>query len=347
MKKTLIHIIPTLKNGGAETVLTRLVEEFSKDNVEQIVVTLEGIDSDFYHKNVSLFAKVFHLKHSDFNVVQWLNENPTARIIAWMYKPIFFAQKWKLQSRSNPRVYWNIRNSNFRFFQIRQRFSLYAFGLISHVVRPYIIFCSHQAKKVHNNCFFSQNNQCVIPNRWAKELDNLPRLTQPDTPTFLYVGRYDVMKGPKRLIRLFKTFVRLHPTAKLNIAGRGWTNKMIPSAIQDKVTLLGNTDKIYEHYSSASALLFTSYSEGYPNVLVEAMVSGLPIIAFEAGDSKRILQDYPLGYTVKSKRSFLLKMEKMSLHPFTINERNTELLIQKEKLNFIKTVEDYQKFLSL
>ena len=42
--KNIIHIIPTLQNGGAETVLARIVEEFSKNNVEQIVITLQGIN---------------------------------------------------------------------------------------------------------------------------------------------------------------------------------------------------------------------------------------------------------------------------------------------------------------
>ena len=49
--------------------------------------------------------------------------------------------------------------------------------------------------------------------------------------------------------------------------------------------------------------LFTSYSEGYPNVLVEAAVSGLPIIGFEAGDSKYILDRLRLGYSVSSNKN--------------------------------------------
>ena len=37
--KTQIHIIPTLQNGGAETLLTRLIEEFSGKGIEQFVIT--------------------------------------------------------------------------------------------------------------------------------------------------------------------------------------------------------------------------------------------------------------------------------------------------------------------
>lgn len=51
--RTLIHIIPTLENGGAETVLTRLVEEFAKDGVEHFVISLHGNENDFNHAQIA------------------------------------------------------------------------------------------------------------------------------------------------------------------------------------------------------------------------------------------------------------------------------------------------------
>lgn len=343
---TILHVIPRLTNGGAEIVLARLVKELANKNISQFVVTLQGSDADFNHQKVSQFAQVVHLKTAKFNLVQWLDENPNAKIIAWMYRPILFAHRLKSKSTANPDIYWNIRNSNFRYFQIIQRCSLYAFGVLSHLLKPKIIYCSNRAKLTHQAYFFSKENHTVIPNRWAKVTANLPSINQPKTPTFLYVGRYDTMKGPKRLIKLFSAFVKKQPEACLQIAGSGWTKKMIPKEIENNVVLIGNTDKIYNYYANATALLFTSYSEGYPNVLVEAIVSGLPVIAFEAGDSKLILQDYAFGDTVNSNQSFLLAMEKVSSHPHTLNERKKEVTIQKEKLNFSKTVLEYLKFLS-
>ena len=55
IKKT---IIPTLKSGGAENVLVRLVEEFDKLGVEQTVITLSDSKSDFYYKKVKIFCNV-------------------------------------------------------------------------------------------------------------------------------------------------------------------------------------------------------------------------------------------------------------------------------------------------
>lgn len=342
---TVLHIIPTLQSGGAETVLARLVYELSSHNIKQVVFTLHGSKTNFNHQKIDQFAEVIHLEQSNFNVVQWLDNNPEAKVVAWMYKPILKAHLWALRSKSSPVIYWNIRNSNFRYFQLFQRISLFGFGILSRFLKAKIIYCSYQAKKVHERYFFSRASQSVIPNRWAKIKEDLPEISLPSTPTFFYVGRFDSMKGPKRLIRLFKKFAMKHPNVQLHIAGRGWKTKHIPESIKDRVTLLGNVSDIYDHYARASALLFTSYSEGYPNVLVEAMVSGLPIVAFEAGDSKLILKDYPFGHTLTSNASFIETMGKMTTYPYSLQKRKAELSIQKEKLNFKKTAMEYQYLL--
>ena len=155
------------------------------------------------------------------------------------------------------------------------------------------------------------------------------------------------MKGSKRLLKIFAQYIKENPKAKLQIAGSGWTSKIIPATLKENIILLGNIDNIYDYYANSSALLFTSYTEGYPNVLVEAIVSGLPVIAFEAGDSKQILKSYPYGVTLDSNRTFLEKMHFFSKHPFTVEERLKELLIQKEKFNFKKTVAEYKRFLKV
>ena len=48
-------------------------------------------------------------------------------------------------------------------------------------------------------------------------------------------------------------------------------------------------DKIPYYYYSADLLLFTSLSEGSPNVIKEAMACNLPIVSTDVGDVKEII----------------------------------------------------------
>ena len=111
-----------------------------------------------------------------------------------------------------------------------------------------------------------------------------------------------------------------------------WTIDKIPTQIRERVFLLGNVKNIYPLYRTAEALLFTSHAEGYPNVLVEAVVSGTPIIGFEAGDSKLILDAYDLGYSVDTQLNLSINLVLYSTTLFPTKKKKEKLLVNKNCL---------------
>lgn len=344
--KNIIHIIPTLQNGGAETVLARIVEEFSKNNVEQIVITLKGSTSDFHYEPIKKYCRILDWKRNSKSIEALLIEQSKSPILAWMYPAIFFAHKLKKRLRTKHPIIWNIRHSSFRWNQLYQKLALFGFGLYSRLTTPKIIYCSYRSQQVHEKYFFSKNKRTVIQNRLAKKINlTIPKDQYSGNPFLLYVGRYNLAKGPDRLIDIALKYFEKNNTSKLIIAGGGWNKKQIPNVISDKVQLEGDVSNIEELYQKASALLFTSYSEGYPNVLVEAAVSGLPIIGFEAGDSKYILDRYSLGYSVSSKKMFLEKLQEIENQPPTLDQRKKAAQDQEIKMNFKETVKEYLHFL--
>jgi GalNAc-alpha-(1->4)-GalNAc-alpha-(1->3)-diNAcBac-PP-undecaprenol alpha-1,4-N-acetyl-D-galactosaminyltransferase len=67
--------------------------------------------------------------------------------------------------------------------------------------------------------------------------------------------------------------------------------------VEKQVIFTGKSDHIEELYLTSSVFAFTSSSEGFPNVIGEAMSAGLPVVAFDciAGPSEMI-QDGVTGF---------------------------------------------------
>ena len=92
-------------------------------------------------------------------------------------------------------------------------------------------------------------------------------------------------------------------------------------------------------YQSIDAFLMTSITEGFPNVLVEAMASGLPCISTDVGDAKYIVQD--LGSIVPPRNAKALADAILAYVQKTKAEKQSLKLATRERVeqNFsIETV---------
>lgn len=102
------------------------------------------------------------------------------------------------------------------------------------------------------------------------------------------VGRLHTVKGFERLLKIWKEAVKNHPDWKLYIVGDGDENQNLISLansldITQSVVFTGVLphDEVMEVMKRSSIYTMTSYSEGFPFVLIEAMSCGLPVITFD------------------------------------------------------------------
>jgi glycosyltransferase involved in cell wall biosynthesis len=139
-------------------------------------------------------------------------------------------------------------------------------------------------------------------------LDALPRAEYQlgsDTLQFLFVGRWDRLKGLPELYEVLRKRVDL--PLKLTIVGPIPKDKRIPD---DRITYLGpihNSDKLKKVYDNHDVLLCPSISEGMPNVIMEAMARGLAIIATNVGATAELV-DEDVGWLIPPKNP--LELEK-------------------------------------
>ena len=121
----------------------------------------------------------------------------------------------------------------------------------------------------------------------------------PVGPLVLVVGHLIPRKDP---LLALEVFLEGAPAgAHLWFLGRGPLEQDLAMEIEargagDRVRLLGEVspDELSMYYGSADLLLLTSRREGRPNVVLEALASGLPVLATRAGGTAEILGESPM-----------------------------------------------------
>jgi glycosyltransferase involved in cell wall biosynthesis len=119
-----------------------------------------------------------------------------------------------------------------------------------------------------------------------KGLDH-PWFAQKEPPVVLGVGRLTKQKDFSTLIHAF-ALVRQHYPARLMILGEGEQRSSLGALVcelglADEVALPGFVENPYAYMARAAVLVLSSAWEGLPNVLIEAMAVGTPVVATDCG----------------------------------------------------------------
>lgn len=110
------------------------------------------------------------------------------------------------------------------------------------------------------------------------------------------MGREDTVKGFWHLIKSFSLVHRKLPDTKLLIIGQGeytaYRELSVALGIDDAVYFTGLKKNPYPYLEQSALYVLTSYHEGFPNAMVEAMALGVPVIATDCLTGPReILED--------------------------------------------------------
>ena len=103
-----------------------------------------------------------------------------------------------------------------------------------------------------------------------------------ETPVVLHVGRIAAEKNLTALNAAFAEIRRRCPSARLLLVGDGPETGKLRSRWPDAIfTGMLRGEALARHYASADFFLFPSLTETFGNVTLEAMASGLPVVAFD------------------------------------------------------------------
>lgn len=299
MKSKIAFLIHGLNAGGMERVMSELVNNFcSKENVEVHLLLYGKSRELFYTVSDKVIIHIPNFPFSDenrlistFKTVKYLRSrikaiNPTVILsfgeiwnslvlisLAGLKQSIFVSDRCK-------------PDKSFGFFN----------DLIRKIVYPSakgIIAQTEKAKEIYFKQFRNDNIQII-----GNPIRNIDENKQSHTENIVIsVGR---LIDSKHFDRLIDIFYKINlPDWKLVIIGGDalkqnnllkLKQKIETLNLNEKVELLGSIKNVDEYLLKSKIFAFTSSSEGFPNVIGEAMSAGLPAVAYDciAGPSEMI-----------------------------------------------------------
>jgi len=145
----------------------------------------------------------------------------------------------------------------------------------------------------------------LIPNGVKVEPFDLPRDGVNEKQTILCVGEITARKGFQFLFLALPHILTVHPDVQLVMIGEGPEKSRLMElsqrlGVQDKVKFLGHVirESLIQQYERSSVFCLPSLHEACGIVLLEAMVSGKPVVSTSVGGVPEVVKDGETGVLV-------------------------------------------------
>lgn len=349
-KINIIFVIPNLRAGGAERVVSFLAKELDKTKFNTTLIVI-GYKKDIAYNvenlNVVCFEKsrvltgipkIFNYLHIDkpdivFSVVGHLNT-------VMAYISIFFPRiKFVAREVNVLSVLNNFNDQKFFNFSflIKRRFNFFD-----------KIIC--QSKDMFNDLNehfkIDQNKLVIINNPITKAFKVKLKEIKQDELNFITVARFKKQKGHERII---KTLNKLNIPFHYTIIGDGPEKDNIFNlidrlGIKERITHVPFSNEVEKYLGKSDIYLQGSYVEGFPNALIESCAVGTPVVAFKApGGLNEIIIDGLNGFIVNNENEFIESIQTLynnPLEPKTVSES------VYRKYSFEKILKKYEDLLT-
>ncbi len=300
MKQHVTLFINSLTSGGAERVLSVIITELIRQN---IAVTLLCIEKDNIYtlpkevniiylskltKHDSNIKKFLYLPYLALKLKKYIKENHTPLIQSHIYRANFtnllakvFGAKHKVE------VVEVISINHFKNKSLSAKINLKLIKLL-YKYADLVIFKAQRMKEEFLKEVPNIKNYTVINNPYnIEKIEHLAHETvddftfNPDRKYLINVGR---LSSQKKQITLIETVAKLNDNIELIIIGEGEEQQILEDAIvkyklKNRVHLLGRKDNPFKYIAQADIFVLASSGEGFPNVIVEAMITATPIIS--------------------------------------------------------------------
>ena len=290
-------IISSLSGGGAEGVCTTVASGLADLGLEIELMVLNlrrATYQDRLSSNVKLTSlNVSNARYSFLPLIKHLRKTKPDRVVVFNYELAiilvlirpFLGFKFQLIARNINTVSasLNLKSPSAKKRALRalvQR--LYC--KVDHVINQ----CEGMRKDLLNTLRLARSRTSVIYNPVNEIVEKQAQgngVSRSATFTdILCIGRLEPQKSFDLAIKAFAVFATEYPDYRLTIAGQGSLEKDLKKLVQDlsltdKVNFVGFKANTVHYYNTSKFTLLTSLYEGFPNVLVESITLGTPVVS--------------------------------------------------------------------
>ena len=309
----IVYFITELSIGGAQTALYRLLKGMNRERYDLHVVCLYNGDSYIAEQIRALSIPVYDLgmdskvRLDAFVRLFWYLKSDKPSILhTWMFHANIPGRLIGRFARV-PVIISSERTMGQEGF-IRRLFNRVTVSLVDRVIcvsRSVADFAAQTIK-------IPKSKLLVVPNGITlAEYDNLPGRESARAAFKLdahaviigAIGRPRPVKGYEILLDAFARVALVDSTAHLLFVGEGPSRLILKTKVSslglnERVTFLDDQIDITRLLPAINLLAIPSLFEGMPNVALEAMAAGLPIIATSVGGTPEVVVDGKTGYLV-------------------------------------------------
>jgi len=293
MNKSVLFVTDLKDIGGGEVFLLRFINWLQKKNksfyvmcpdTSELCLKLKDTEYTFSYKFDSIFS-FFYTIHKIFRKIK--RENQRVVVCAFSSR----ACKFTLMS-GLPVVYY-----------AHSRRSRVTHMIFSALCRGIICVCRYLA-----NTFYTKRLK-VVPNG-VDSIKFCPDSKQNNKFVLGYAGRITPAKGNEDLIYIALELRKFFKNIKIVVCGKTGFHKNLNygEELQRRINRYGLSDNfefkgfiedMSAFYQNISLFLLPSKDECAPLTVLEAMASGVPVIAYDVGGVSEILEDSVQGYLIK------------------------------------------------
>ena len=286
----ILIVIPSLHRGGAERVVSVLTTEWSQQH-DVLVAVFDGADVAYpYGGNLvdlgipaqtSVWRKVLNAARRIAQLADLIRREQPNHIVSFMESANFPAVLAAMWTGTLSRLTVSVRNNPNRFAAAHRL-------LIPAVYRfpNRVVAVSQGVANALERLGVAPEKLSVIPNPAPNTSPEDKNQDPPLLPPryILGVGRLHPQKGFDRLIRAFAGID--DPNLHLVILGEGKERANLRAlakalGVASRVMMPGARDELDPWYRNALCFVLSSKYEGWPNVLMEAMSYGCPVVSFD------------------------------------------------------------------